>query len=95
MGSQIDAKFGRVREGELSQRRNRANRARLDEINDELTAHDPLRLAENEHAHLIEGRGLALEETQRVELGDGPAVALAHGPIRSSLVTRDGLLCCQ
>ena len=63
----------------------------LDEINQELVSQGFAQLTQAEQAMLASSRLDALEETQRIEFGDGPALMFAEALASSPLISRENL----
>ena len=63
----------------------------LDEINQELASQGCAQLTQAEQAMLASSRLDALEKTQRVEFGDGPALMFTEALASSSLISREDL----
>ena len=63
----------------------------LDEINQELVSQGFAQLTQAEQAMLASSRLDALEETQRVEFGDGPALMFTKALASSPLISRENL----
>ena len=63
----------------------------LDEINQELVSQGLAQLTQAEQDMLASSRLDALEETQRVEFGDGPALVFAEALASSPLISREDL----
>ena len=63
----------------------------LDEINQELVSQGFAQLTQAEQVMLASSRLDALEETQRVEFGDGPALVFAEALASSPLISREDL----
>lgn len=63
----------------------------LDEINQELVSQGFAQLTQAEQVMLASNRLDALEETQRVEFGDGPALMFTEALASSSLISRENL----
>ena len=63
----------------------------LDEINQELVSQGFAQLTQAEQVMLASSRLDALEETQRIEFGDGPALVFAEALVSSPLISREDL----
>ena len=63
----------------------------LDEINQELVSQGFAQLTQAEQVMLASSRLDALEETQRIEFGDGPALVFAEALASSPLISRENL----
>ena len=63
----------------------------LDEINQELVSQGFAQLTQAEQVMLASSRLDALEETQRVEFGDGPALMFTESLASSPLISRENL----
>ena len=63
----------------------------LDEINQELVSQGFAQLTQTEQVMLASSRLDALEETQRIEFGDGPALVFAEALASSPLISREDL----
>ena len=63
----------------------------LDEINQELVSQGFAQLTQAEQVMLASSRLDALEETQRIELGDGPALMFTEALASSPLISRENL----
>jgi len=63
----------------------------LDEINQELVSQGFAQLTQAEQVMLASSRLDALEETQRIEFGDGPALVFAEVLASSPLISRENL----
>ena len=63
----------------------------LDEINQELVSQGFVQLTQAEQVMLASSRLEALEETQRIEFGDGPALMFTEALASSPLISRENL----